>query len=103
MQPGCISSGLSDLLQRHTESMSVFRATLRNIFPDKLSVRAEETDGRTVFRISGNAMPLNALGESGLPKAQYSGAGTYNAIGTILPVEVTVNSQRRESTESLAR
>ena len=69
-------SGLGDLLQRHTESMSVFRATLRNIFPDKLSVRAEETDGRTVFRISGNAMPLNALGESGLPIAMNSGAGT---------------------------
>ncbi len=69
-------SGLGDLLQRHTESMSVFRATLRNVFPDKLSVRAEEMDGRTVFRISGNAMPLNALGESGLPIAQYSGAGT---------------------------
>ncbi len=69
-------SGLGDLLQRHTESMSVFRATLRNIFPGKLNVRAEEADGRTVFRISGNAMPLNALGESGLPIAQYSGAGT---------------------------
>ncbi len=40
-------------------------------------------------------MPLNVLGESGLPKAMYSGAGTYNAIGTIVPVEVTVISGRR--------
>ncbi|MFH1892853.1 MAG: recombinase family protein, partial [Candidatus Zixiibacteriota bacterium] len=69
-------SGLGDLLQRHTDSMSVFRATLRNIFPGKLSVGAEETDGTTVFRISGNAMPLNALGETEVPIEINSGAGT---------------------------
>ena len=69
-------SGLGDLLQRHTESMNVFRATLRNIFPDKLTVRAIEQSGEIVFKINGNAMPLNALGESGLPIAIYSGAGT---------------------------
>ncbi|MFH1891121.1 MAG: hypothetical protein ABIK83_00385, partial [Candidatus Zixiibacteriota bacterium] len=65
------------------------------IFPGKLSVGAEETDGTTVFRISGNAMPLNALGETEVPIEINSGAGTYNAIGTIVPVKVTVNSQRR--------
>ena len=88
-------SSLGDLLQRHTESMSVFRATLRNIFPDKLTVKTEEKDGRTVFRISGNAMPLNALGESGLPIAINSGAGTCNAIGVSIPFEVIVVSKRR--------
>ena len=69
-------SSLGDLLQRHTESMSMFRATLRNVFPDKLTVKTEEKDGRIVFRISGKAMPLNTLGESGLPIAINSGAGT---------------------------
>ena len=88
-------SALGDLLKRHADSMATFRAALRNLFPDKLTVKTIEQSGKTIFKITGAAMPLNALGERGLPKSQYSGAGTYNSIGTIIPFQTTVIPQRK--------
>jgi len=43
-------SRLSELLQNHTEAIGVFRTALKNVFPDKLVVRAVEHSGRTSSR-----------------------------------------------------
>ena len=56
--------------------MAIFRAALKNIFPDKLSVKTVETAEKTVFQISGKALPFNAVSEIGLPIELNSGAGT---------------------------